>query len=165
MKNKNEWEAPSQEEQQLMVMRAEIDELKQKKPAQGQQSTMKKLMDKLGNKVQATKKVRQGGKYKGKSIPEDPEWPAKNIKPNPLTKIMQHRNKPWHWCSPATGGKCDGCWRVHKPSECRGIGAPGQNRVRMDNEAGDEQQLRMMQALTAVLMENEDNEMMDESDD
>jgi hypothetical protein len=66
MKNKNEWEAPSQEEQQLMVMRAEIDKLKQKKPAQGQQSIqMKKLMDKLGNKVQVAKNVRQGGKYKG----------------------------------------------------------------------------------------------------
>jgi hypothetical protein len=58
MKNENEQEAPSQEEQQLMVMRAEIDELKQKKPVQGQQTTlMKKLMDKLGNKVQAAKTV------------------------------------------------------------------------------------------------------------
>jgi hypothetical protein len=74
MKNKNEWEATSQEEQQLMVMRVEIDELKQKKPAQGQQTNlMKKLMDKLGNKVQAAKKVRQGGKYKGKSFQDDPE--------------------------------------------------------------------------------------------
>jgi hypothetical protein len=27
MKNKDEWEVPSQEEQQLMVMRAEIEEL------------------------------------------------------------------------------------------------------------------------------------------
>jgi hypothetical protein len=95
MKNENEWEAHSQEEQQLMVMRAEIDKLKQKKPAQGQRSIlMKKLMDKLGNKVQVAKKVRQGGKYKG--FTEDPEWLAKNIKPNPLTKIMQHKNKLWH---------------------------------------------------------------------
>jgi hypothetical protein len=58
-------EAPSQEEQQLMVMRVELDELKQKKPVQGQQSIlMKKLNDKLGNKVQVAKKVRQGGKYR-----------------------------------------------------------------------------------------------------
>jgi hypothetical protein len=135
-----------------MVMRAEIDELKQKKPEQGQRfNLMKKLMDKLGNKVQAGKKVRQGGKYKGKTFQEDPEWLVKNIKPNPLTKIMQHKNKLWHWCLPATGGKCDGCWRVHKPSKCRGTGAPGPNRVRAVNGAGDEQQLRMMQALTLSL--------------
>jgi hypothetical protein len=35
MKNKDKWEAPSQEEQQLMVMKAEIEEMKQKKLAQG----------------------------------------------------------------------------------------------------------------------------------
>jgi hypothetical protein len=81
----------------------------------------------LSDLHKAAKKVRQGGKYKGKSFQDDPEWLDKNIKPNPLTKIMQHKNKPWYWCSPATGGKCDGCWRVHKPSECRGTGAPGTN--------------------------------------
>jgi hypothetical protein len=35
MKNKDEWEAPSHEEQQLMVMKAEIEKMKQKK-VQGQ---------------------------------------------------------------------------------------------------------------------------------
>jgi hypothetical protein len=80
---------------------------------------------------------------------------------------VQHKNKPWHWCSLATSGNCDGCWRVHKPSECRGTGAPGPNKVRTVNRAGNKQQLQMMQALSAVCMENEEensDEMMDESD-
>jgi hypothetical protein len=104
-------------------------------------------------------------KYKGKTFQADPEWLPKNQKPNPLTKIVQHGNKSWHWWSLATGGKCEGCWRVHKPSQCRGVAAPGQNRNRAANAEGDEHQLQMMQALTSALMENEKDELMDESDD
>jgi hypothetical protein len=70
----------------------------------------------------------------------------------------------WHWCLPATGGKCDSCWRVHKLSQCRGVAAPGQNRNRGANAESNEHQLQMMQALTMVLMENEEDEVMDESD-
>jgi hypothetical protein len=163
MKNKDEWEAPSQEEQQLMVMRAEIEELKNKKSAQAQPTTlMKKIAGKLRGKMQAAKKFKQ---YKGKTFQADPEWLAKNMKPNPLTKTMQHGNKAWHWCSPATGGKCDGNWRVHKPSQCKGVAGSSQNRHKAANSEGDEHQLRMMQALTSVLMENDDDELMDGMDD
>jgi hypothetical protein len=35
LKNKNEWEAPSQEEQQLMAMKVELEEMKGKKSKQG----------------------------------------------------------------------------------------------------------------------------------
>jgi hypothetical protein len=158
MKNKDEWEAPSQEEQQLMVMRAEIEELKHKKSAQaqGQPTTlMEQIADKLQSKMQVAKKFKQGGKYKGKTFQANPEWLAKNLKPNPLTKIMWHGNKAWHWCSPARRGKCNGCWRVHRPSQCRGVAAPGQNRNRAAK----------MHVLTTVLMENEEDELMEESDE
>jgi hypothetical protein len=91
-----------------------------------------------------------------------------NQKPNPLTKIMKHQNKSWYWCSLATGGKCEGCWRVHKPTECRGTAAPVREPTA---NAGGNEQLRMMQALTSVLMEeNEEDQdsnkgMMDESEE
>jgi hypothetical protein len=78
---------------------------------------------------------------------------------------MWHGGKAWNWCSPETGGKCGGCWRVHKPSQCRGVAAPGQSRNRVPNAEGDEHQLRMMQALTAVLMENEEDEVMEGTDE
>jgi hypothetical protein len=165
MKNKDEWEEPIQEEQQLMVMKAEIKELKKRKTPHGQPTIlMKQIADKLQGKMQVAKKLQQGGKYKGKNFQTDPEWLAKNQKPNPLTKIMWHRNKAWNWCSTETGRKCGGCWRVHKPSQCKGI-APGLSKSRSPNAEGNEKQLQMMQALTAVLMENEEDDMMDGSDE
>ena len=30
------------------------------------------------------------------------------------------REKKCHWCSSETGGKCEGVWCHHKPSECKG---------------------------------------------
>jgi hypothetical protein len=151
-----------------MVMRAEIEEMKQTKTAQGQQANlMKKLTDRVSSKIKVARKVKQAGKYKGKFYQEDPEWLDKNIQPNPLTKVMQHQNTAWHWCSPATGGKCEGCWKVHKPSECRGTAPIAPQRATTVNAGGEEQQLCMMQALTSVLMENDeenqDNESMEGS--
>jgi hypothetical protein len=84
MKNENKCEAPSHNEQQLMVMRAEIEEMKQKKSVQGQQTNlMKKLVGRVSNKIKVARKVKQAGRYKGKFYQDDPEWLEKNIKPNP----------------------------------------------------------------------------------
>jgi hypothetical protein len=30
------------------------------------------------------------------------------------------KNSKYHWCCPATGGKCEGAWVRHQPNECRG---------------------------------------------
>ena len=35
-------------------------------------------------------------------------------------KPIYWKQKPWYWCDESTGGKCNGKWRCHKPSECRG---------------------------------------------
>jgi hypothetical protein len=56
-------------------------------------------------------------------------------------------------------------WGVLESSQCRGVAAPGQSKNRAPNAEGDEHQLRMMQALTTVLMENEEDELMDGSDE
>ena len=37
-----------------------------------------------------------------------------------LNKPKMVREKKCHWCSSETGGKCEGAWRCHKPSECKG---------------------------------------------
>jgi hypothetical protein len=116
---------------------------------------MKKFAEKMGGKSKVVKQT-QGRKYKGKYFKEDPPWLEKNQKPNPLTKIMKHWNKSWYWCSPATSGKCEGCLRVHKLSECKGMAVPGQHRGGTANAGGNEQQLCMMQALTSFLMEEPD---------
>jgi hypothetical protein len=97
-------------------------------------------------------------KYKRKFFKDDLVWLEKNQKPNKLTKVMKHQNKPWYWCSPATGGKCEGCWRGHEPSECKGMAVPGPNRGGKVNSGCNEQQLRMMQELTLVFMEESEKE-------
>jgi hypothetical protein len=52
-----------------------------------------------------------------------PEWLAKHQKPttNP-NKPKTWNGTPYYYCSPETGGKCDGFWRTHTPKECRGTG-------------------------------------------
>jgi hypothetical protein len=151
--DKGEWNAPSQEEEQLMVLRTELEALKiaRKVPAKG--DVLQKLKEKLQKKMLVKKKKPQDAKYKGKAF-NDPAWLANNEKPNPLTKTMQHRNKAWHWCAAETGGKCDGRWRVHKPSECKGTAGRGGRESVSNGNNGNE--LKLMKVLNAVIGDDEE---------
>jgi hypothetical protein len=53
-----------------------------------------------------------------------------NLKPSPIDKIAHHRGAPWYWCSLESGGKCAGCWRKHKPKECKGTARSTMSAVR-----------------------------------
>jgi hypothetical protein len=131
-----------------MVMKAELEELKMYKQAQP-----------------------EGKPFKGKAkdaktrthVP-DPEWLAKNIKPSLIDKIAHHRGAPWYWYSPESGGKCAGCWRKHKPDECKGT-ARSTTSVRSTSSAkmgaGDAKRLRLLKALSVVMDQDseEDNDM------
>lgn len=105
--SKQEWMALSEDQEKLVALEGVIDkmslELKKNK------STKKTSKD---GKKPAAKKEKK----------EKPEWFVKNTPPEPheLRKPRKWGNKLWYWCSPATGGKCEGNWRVHKPVECRG---------------------------------------------
>ena len=103
------------------------------------------------------------GGYKGKKRDPDPEWLEKNIKPEPITKTMQLRGNPWHFCCELTGGKCGGKWRKHKPSECRGQARPDggsprsviaedKKRPATEEKSGDKARLKIMEAMAACLM-------------
>ena len=63
-------------------------------------------------------------------------WLKKNQKPakDDLAKPKNWGEYPYYWCSPATGGKCDGCWRQHKPSECKGTAKPTKKNKGDDND-------------------------------
>jgi hypothetical protein len=149
--DKDVWNAPSHEEEQLMVMRTELAALKADKRTGGKANLLKKLKE----KVELAKKKKNNPKYKGKSFKEDPEWLTNSEKPSPLTKIMNHRNKAWHWCSPETGGKCGGRWRVHKPSECKGLVARGEKAAGKD-ESKSSNELKLMKVLNAVVGDDEE---------
>ena len=53
---------------------------------------------------------------------EKPDW-LKNHKPPSKPSSKNYRlwnGAKWYWCHPNTGGKCDGAWRAHLPSACKG---------------------------------------------
>lgn len=162
--DKEMWNAPSQEEEQMMVMRTELEELKAKKKVSPQGDLLKTLKERVQKKMLGLKK-KQAPKYKGKSFKEDPEWLAKSEKPNPLTKVMQHRNKAWHWCSPETGGKCNGKWRVHKPSEYKGFKARSEGGNKDGGDGGSNNELKLMKALSAIMGEDDEDTPMDIDED
>ena len=74
------------------------------------------------------KKKKKGEKKPPKSPPKKdngpPSWKTNNTPPKTLTQTKTLNNKAWYWCCKETGGKCDGRWRAHKPSDCLGMGKP-----------------------------------------
>jgi hypothetical protein len=145
---KGEWDAPSEEEQQLMVIKAELEELRITKQAPAYKPKGKPFKGKSNDT-----KMRTG-------VP-DPEWLMKNIKPSPINKIALHRGAPWYWCSTESGGKCAGCWRKHKPDECKGTARSTTSSAGRP-ASGDAKKLKLLQALSVVMNEESDDDNMDE---
>jgi hypothetical protein len=69
LKNKAEWEAPGQEGEQFMIVKVELEELKQKKLEQGLHSN---LLKKISEEMKQGRNSKQAGKHKGKKYQEDP---------------------------------------------------------------------------------------------
>ena len=115
-------------------------------------------------KLRSTKTTKTE-KGKSKSNPKDnkndknkrPGWLRNNIEPKGNDKKSKtHDGKVWHWCGKSTGGKCTGRWRLHKPSECKGM---GQKRPAKDEEKdkekkkkkkGDPRLEQVMQTIAAL---------------
>jgi len=107
--DKKEWQAQSPEQKGIVALESKLSKLENK---------MVKFKTAPGKEKDKDKKPGHGN---GKG--EKPTWLAKNIAPKdpkPNDTPRKWKNKDWHWCSPATGGKCEGNWRVHKPSDCQG---------------------------------------------
>ena len=49
-----------------------------------------------------------------------PKWFSKRPPNDELHKPREWKGVKWHYCHADTGGKCDGVWRQHLPSECKG---------------------------------------------
>jgi hypothetical protein len=102
------WNAPSDEEEKILALQTEVKKLKKN----GQIAT-RKVNDKApkGDKPKSKARVPQ---------PEKPAWFSKEPKEEDLHKSKVWNNKTWWFCSDKTGGKCDGKYRIHKPTECEG---------------------------------------------
>jgi hypothetical protein len=78
---------------------------------------------------------------------EKPAWFNKEPSEAKLKKSKPWNNKIWWWCSPKTGGKCDGKYRINKPSECEGCAHVFKpNKKRKPEELTVERKLKLAKA-------------------
>ena len=115
IKEKGLWNAPTREEQQILAMKAEVNNLKKNK-------------DKKRGPKNAQNPTKQNNPQKGK-----PDWMYHEPNDSELTKPKFWRKFQWWWCGHKTGGKCEE-FRRHKPDSCKGPAASVQNRNKMPDQ-------------------------------
>jgi hypothetical protein len=108
LKEGGQWNAPSDEEEKILALQLEVKKL---------QKNTKKVP--LKNDKIKTDKSKVKDKTKAKR-PEKPPWFFEEPNEADIQKPKFWNNVNWYYCSPKTGGKCDGKYRVHKPSACEG---------------------------------------------
>ena len=98
---KGTWNALDTNEEKILVLQVEINNLKSgKKNKQG------------GGKSEA--------KNPKSSKKEKPRWFSKRPEQGELSTPREWNGMMWYYCDKDTGRKCDGRWRQHKPSQCKG---------------------------------------------
>ena len=162
LNEKGEWNAPSAKDQ-IIALKAEVRGLKKsQKIGKG-----KKQQAKGGGKSN-NKKRKKSSKPKGDGTQHPKEWSAPGQ--NDL-KTRTYKGVPWHWCHETTGGQCTGKWRVHKPTECKGLesnkdnvanqnnnntsGAPYKKKVRFQKL---QKSLKVAQAVLSAQMQGSDED-------
>ena len=83
---------------------------------------------------------------------DKPEWLLNNTKPPPDKKnnAPTWNEHPWYWCSPETGGQCEGKWHAHQPVECKGTSFLASKRKEESNPRANKH-LKLTQAMQTVL--------------
>ena len=125
MKTKDVWNALSAEQKKLVALEAKISDLKKKyedKKAKLDQNKKRESNKREGNKAKNTETRNQK-----RTKVQKPAWMFQKPKNADLHKPREWNGSTWHYCSPETGGKCNGIYRVHKPSECRSKGQNQRN--------------------------------------
>ena len=107
----NKWNVPSAEEEKILALQAEVKAMKR--------------ATKNGKKRKENTKKRRDEQEKVDKAPKDeknrkPKWFFKEPNQSDLYKPRKCNSKDWYFCGPASGGKCDGQYRVHKASACQG---------------------------------------------
>jgi hypothetical protein len=158
LKEGGAWNAPSENEEKILALQAEIKHLKKAKKDGG-----KPFKKKTYEKKPFDKKKAPGAQL------EKPSWFFKEPKEEELRKPKMWNDKPWYFCSPKTGGKCDGQFRRHKPANCEGkahkfvpnAGKDNKQKPPEDNE-NDEKKLKLAKAYQATLDNANNNSDMSE---
>jgi len=143
MKTRETWEAPTAVDERIIALQATIQSM-QNKLSNGKKKR-KNDEGKSENDNSSNKKRKQSKKEKKKQ--EKPEWMSKPPSKDELKKPRRWNGKNWHWCSHETGGKCNGAWRVHKPSECKGKAYLANKR---DSKEKNEKEVVLQEAIDSL---------------
>ena len=152
LKERDEWDAPTAEEEKIMALQAAVENLTRK--SKKRKNTEPKSSDKTGNL-----KNKRNNKQKGKNQnPPKPSWMFQRPPEAELHKPRSWNGNEWWFCDPDTGGKCDGKYRRHKPQDCEGRAFKGNsNNKRNEAEGKDatshnaEGKLKVAEALSTVV--------------
>jgi hypothetical protein len=136
LKEKNEWEAPSAEEEKIMALEARITKM-----VKDNQSS---------NKTKSTSKT-------SKPASKDMSW--KYIEPPDADKgkPITWNNKEWWWC------KNHKAFVRHKPDECEGKGVKPNASTKSDTNKKDTKDTRQLKFSKAIQAVNEGEDEDDES--
>ena len=156
LKEREEWDAPSAEEEKLLALQTEVEKLK----------SMKRKFDNKDKK--GSRKVPKNNEKSSRNKGQDkPSWIFRRPSDDNLHKPRRWNGKDWCFCSQETGGKCEGEYRRHKPSDCQGRAFKGsKEKKKLETKKGsqrdEKRNLKVSEALSTVIDDN-DNDM--ESDD
>jgi hypothetical protein len=139
MKENATWNAPTDHEEKILALMSEVRNLKKSKKRE--KETPYKKEHKSGSKQYPKE---------GRKAVEKPSWFTKEPSPEDIAKPKEWNGKTWYYCSPKTGGKCAGAYRIHKPSQCEGkahkfAGKEGEKR-KADDSGNGERKLKLAKA-------------------
>ena len=127
------WDAPSLEEEKIVALEAKVKQLTK--------AAKKKCPD-----------------YKNKKTDQKKKKPCRMFtKPNDkdLAKPRKWNGLEWWYCGKETGGKCDGQYHHHKPSECEGKVHTFKKRQhheqRNANDDNQNKKLKITEAMQAMI--------------
>ena len=147
LKEGGAWNAPSEHEEKILALQAEIKHLKKAKKDGGKPFVKRAYDKKLYDKKKAP--IAQL---------EKPSWFFKEPKDDELRKPKMWNDKSWYFCSPKTGGKCDGQYRRHKPTDCEGKAhkfvpksSSDNKRKASDGKSSEDKKLKLAKAYQATL--------------
>ena len=154
---RDEWEQPTQQQKEVLALQAEVLHLKKqtKSGKQGEKPKGKEQVHKKGTKAKSDNAVKQK--------PERPEWLKAHTAPKAdnVHKYRSWNGTKWYWCDEATGGKCGGKWRTHKPSDCKGYAKSAAKPETKENDKKKKDALKMAVAHETLIegtMEEEDSD-------
>jgi hypothetical protein len=146
----NKWEAPNQQEEKIIALLTEFND----KRSKGNGKYGK------GKRNFKGKEAKKGKKYDQRISEEELRKPPPREKMH-APRVMQ--GKEFWWCHPDTGGKCDGWWRVHKPTggdnPCRGASRKAHKHPSATTEPADlkkPNKMAKLQASLQALIEDEE---------